>query len=84
MEIHGQEVCDTSKQCPDNSDEEGCGYFTCPEGKEWPRLFECSGIANCANGSSDGANCSSVTRFKCPEDNEMNEPRRNEPYGKLK
>jgi Low-density lipoprotein receptor domain class A len=50
-------VCDLEADCADGEDEDGCGTFTCDDGRVLPaRSVRCDQIEDCADGS-DEAGC---------------------------
>ena len=49
--------CDVFTDCDDGSDEEGCDYFTCDNGKKKALIEKCDKVKDCADGS-DEKDCS--------------------------
>ena len=49
--------CDVFTDCDDGSDEEGCDYFTCDNGKKKASIEKCDKVDDCGDGS-DEKDCS--------------------------
>jgi hypothetical protein len=74
--VDAQAVCDDSSDCPDSTDELGCGFdcldieFACADGSCIPRGWRCDGGPDCPDGE-DERSCAFVcppSELACPDE----------------